>query len=342
MNTSQIKLLIWTAAGVFGAGLAANVAWIVTRLPEVRVSVPETRLRAVLEDVGEVVQKSDVVLPYQDVEASIINLNWTGKPAPKVVVTETVPTQVDVPKDDVRQLVTVMMISFDAEAPDESRCVLKYTPKARVTSTPPRGANGNVQGWVKGVGDRLEAPIEHIRIEAMQPDGVVFAFDDEERPHELVGPREIELKGLSRLSDESELVLLRSDISIQRRGFDGPAPVRTELVGEGIYRIGFEDAREFEANYADILAREVAWQPHRDARGRPDGIQITQVQSDSMAYQHGVATGDVIKSINGHPVTSPQEAIAFVKNNQANTKKWEVEVESKGRLKTLVYYSPDE
>ncbi|HVS18121.1 MAG TPA: hypothetical protein VMT18_05935, partial [Planctomycetota bacterium] len=93
MNTSQIKLLIWTAAGVFGAGLAANVAWFVTRLPEVRASVPETRLRAVLEDVGEVVQKSDVVLPYGDVEASIINLNWTGKPAPKVVVTETAPTQ---------------------------------------------------------------------------------------------------------------------------------------------------------------------------------------------------------------------------------------------------------
>ena len=341
MNTSQIKLLTWTAAGVFGAALAAYVGWFVTRLPEIRASVPEERLRAVLEDVGEVVQKSDDLMPYSEVRASLIDLNWTGKPAPKVVVTEAVQPQVEAPKDSVAELVKVMMVSFDAEVPDESRCVLKYTPKARVSSPPPGGANG-LQGWVKNVGDRLEAPISHIRVEAVRPDGVLFAFDDEGRAHELVPPAQIPLTGLVRLGDESELVLRDPSVSIQRRGFDGPPPARTELVGEGIYRIGLEDAREFEANYSDILAREVGWQPHRDARGRPDGIQITQVQPSSIASQHGVATGDVVKSINGHPVTSPQEAIAFVKNNKANYTKWEVEVESKGRLKTLVYYSPSE
>lgn len=340
MNTSQIKLLTWTAAGVLGAGLAAYVGWFTMRLPEARESVPQERLLEVLRDVDAVVQKDDTVLPYKDVTASIIELNWTGKPAPKVAVTEPVEVKPEVPRDSVADLVTVMMVSFDAESPAESRCVLKYKPLARVTSAPPGSAGGGPPGWVKNVGDTLEAPLGHIRVEAVHPDGVEFAFSDEERAHEMVGPREIPLEGLSRLSDESELVLPRSDISIQRRGFDGPAPERTELVGEGIYRIGREDAREFEANYTDILAREVSWQPHRDSRGRPDGIQITQVQASSMAAQHGVSTGDVVKSINGHPVTSPQEAIAFVKNNQANYDKWEVEVESKGRLKTLVYYSP--
>ncbi len=341
MNTSQLKLLSWTAAGLLGAGLAGYVGWFATRLPEFRAGVPQTRLLEVLQDVDEVVQKSDAVMPYTTVAGAIIDLNWTGKPAPVKVVETTEQAQVETPRDAVADLITLMLVSFDAEAPLDSRCVLKYTPKARVTSTPPAGPTG-VAGWVKNVGDRLEAPLAHIRVEAVHPDGVEFAFDDEARAHERVRPKEIALKGLARLNDESELMLLSSDIEIQRRGFDGPSPARTELVGEGIYRIGYEDAREFEANYADILAREVAWQPHRDKRGRPDGIQITQVQPDSVAYSHGVATGDVIKSINGHPVSSPQEAIAFVKNNQDNYSKWEVEVESKGRLKTLVYYSPDE
>lgn len=341
MHTSQLKLLSWTVAGLLGAGLAGYVAWFVSRLPEIRSNVPESRLLEVLRDVDTVVEKSDAVMPYKEVAGAIIDLDWTGKPAPVETVVESAPTQVEAPRDGVDQLVLIMMVSFDAEEPLGSRCVLKYTAKARVTSQPPTAPGGS-PGWVKSVGDRLEAPLAHIRVEAVHPDGVEFAFDDSARPHERVAPAQIPIEGIVRLGDESELRLQSSDVSIQRRGLDGPAPARTELVGEGIYRIGYEDAREFEANYADILAREVAWQPHRDKRGRPDGIQITQVQSGSVAYSHGVATGDVIKSINGHPVTSPQEAIAFVKNNQDSYDKWEVEVESKGRLKTLVYYSPDE
>lgn len=341
MNTSQLKLLTWTTAGILGAGLAAYVGWFVLHRHEFDVGVPESRLLEVLSDVEAVEQKSEVVLPYDSVAAAIIDLNWTGKPAPVVAAVETEQQPIETPRDELAKLVVVMLVSFDAEAPLESRCVLKYTPLARVTSPPPT-APGSAPGWVKAVGDRLDAPLNHVRLEAVHPDGVEFAFDDEARANEVVRPAEIPLKGIPRFDDESQLVRRTNDLGIQRRGVDGPTPVRTELVGEGIYRIGSEDARMFEQNYADILAREVAWQPHRDSRGRPDGIQITQVQSDSVAYSHGVSTGDVIKSINGHPVTSPQEAIAFVKNNKDNYSKWEVEVESKGRLKTLVYYSPDE
>jgi hypothetical protein len=341
MNTSQLKLLTWTAAGVLGTGLAAYVGWFILRLREVDAGVPEARLLEVLQDVNEVEQKTEVVLPYTSVAKAIIDLNWTGKPAPQQVEVPVEQQPTDAPRDDLAKLVTVMLVSFDAEVPLESRCVLKYTPLARVTSAPPTG-QGGAPGWVKVVGDRLESPLAHVRVAAVHPDGVEFAYDDESRANEIVRPAEIAFKGITRLGDESELVRRGSGIEIQRRGFDGPTPERTALVGEGIYRIGTADALEFEQNYSDILAREVAWQPHRDARGRPDGIQITQVQSDSVAYSHGVSTGDVVKSINGHPVTSPQEAIAFIKNNKDNYSKWEVEVESKGRLKTLVYYSPDE
>lgn len=50
----------------------------------------------------------------------------------------------------------------------------------------------------------------------------------------------------------------------------------------------------------------------------------------------------MIKSVNGHPVTSVSEAITYVKNNSSQYTTWEVVVESKGKLKTLFYHSPQQ
>lgn len=340
MNTSQIKLLAWGSAALLGAGLAGYVAWFASQLSVVSASVPTEQLMEVLQDVEVVVEKSDDVMPYKQVETAIIDLNWTGKPEPVQVVVEKPVEQTIVPRDSVADLVRVMLVSFDAEVPSESRCVLRYTPKAQVRSTP-NGAKGAIAGWVKNVGDRLDAPLGHIRVAAVFPDGVEFAYDDEGRPSERVGPGEIVLRGLAVLSDESQLVKRPGGPLVTKRGFDGPTPAKTEYLGEDIYRVGYEDAQYFEENYADILSREVSWQPHRDPRTRrPDGIQITQVLPNSVAGGHGVSTGDIIKSINGTPVTTPQEAVSFIKNNKDKYTKWEVEVESKGQLKTMVYYSP--
>ena len=49
--------------------------------------------------------------------------------------------------------------------------------------------------------------------------------------------------------------------------------------------------------------------------------------------------GDVIKSINGQPVNSVQEAISFVKVNKDKYSTWEVVVENKGKQRTVTYES---
>ena len=48
----------------------------------------------------------------------------------------------------------------------------------------------------------------------------------------------------------------------------------------------------------------------------------------------------MIKSINGHPVTSPSEAISYVKNNAGKYKKWEVVIERLGKPMTITYEAP--
>jgi hypothetical protein len=338
MNAAQSKLLAWSAAGALGVALTAYVGWFVSRIRTIELMVTKERMEAVLEDVGEIIQKADNIVPYPRVQAAVIDLDWTGRPpaeAPPVEAQPDVPAPTAVPVAD---LVKVMFMSFDAEAPAESVCVLKYTPAARV-SAPPTGT-GALQGWIKRPGDALDAPLEHILVHAIRPDGVEFSFTEEGREHELLAPGEYDLRGVLVLSDESEIVLRPSSIQVPRV-FAGEPPPKTTALGDGVFQIGYEDAQYIGENYASILSSEVRPVDHRDPRtGRKDGIQVMDVTPGSVAAQHGLSTGDVVKSINGHPVTSKQEAITFVKNNVDVYDKWEVVVESKGRLKTLVYYSP--
>ena len=58
--------------------------------------------------------------------------------------------------------------------------------------------------------------------------------------------------------------------------------------------------------------------------------------------EHGGQDGDIIKSINGHPVTSTAEAITYVKNNEDKYNVWEVVVENKGKSRTVTYESPQD
>ena len=75
--------------------------------------------------------------------------------------------------------------------------------------------------------------------------------------------------------------------------------------------------------------------------GKYAGVELTEVQPGSLAAAHGAETGDVIKSINGHPVTSVQEAVSYVKNNSETTSVWEVVVVNQGKERTVIYESPE-
>ena len=82
---------------------------------------------------------------------------------------------------------------------------------------------------------------------------------------------------------------------------------------------------------------------HRDPKtGKFDGIEIQSVVSGSAAARHGAQEGDVIRSINGHPVTSVSEAITFVKNHEGEYSTWEVIVSNRGVERTVTYYSPSD
>lgn len=341
MNPAQAKIASWALATATGAALCIYVfASIRTHADQARnVSTEEmtTRLNATPEIVKG---GADSKVAYEDVRAALIDYKWTAPPPPpepekseKAPEPEPVATTID-------KLVQVLGYSVDGDDPAGGKAILKYLPEARVP--PPRLAPGEVarEGVLKFVGDRLDAPISNIRILAVTPAGVEFGYDDE-RPSEVLTPAEYDLSTRMAHVDVADLKERRPDFSIPvARGQS--VPTETTALGRNRFRLGVDDMQQFSEDYPRILSEEVRTRRHRDPNtGRYDGVEITSVADGSIASRHGARSGDVIKSINGHPVTSQQEAINFVKNNQDMYDKWEVVVSNLGQERTVTYFSPE-
>ena len=341
MNPAKAKLLSWTLATLAAAGL---VAFALLRLPAYKgelANVSTERMASLLNNTPAIIKgTSDGLVSYDDVRASMIDFKWNAPPPPKAAdlrkVAEPAPQPVD---ESIGKLVKVLGYSVDAADSARSQAILKYLPDSRVA--PPRQVQGAPkEGRYFRVGERLSAPINHIRIVSITIAGVEFGFDDEEREHETLLPADFDLSSRLAYVDPSQLMSRPDTIQISSMR-DYVAPVTTQDLGRGRFRLGTEDIQVIGEDYPRILAEEVRTRRHRDPQtGRYDGIEVTSVSPGSVAARHGAQSGDVIKSINGHPVTSQQEAINFVKNNGEMYEKWEIVVSNKGQERSITYLPP--
>lgn len=338
MNTANAKLLSWSTACLLGAALCLYVGLFLTRFEEIKTPVSVDRLRSVLDNTPEIVAQAENIVPYDMVQSALIKFNWTGKappppPEPTAVVAKPEPS-----KQGVAELVRILGYKADARDPNGSVVVLEYLGAAQVPAD--RNASAGSAGVHVLAGAHLAAPINHIRIVAVTMQGVEFAFDDEEREHEFLMPGDLTLGG-NIVQVDPDHVRFRPVGNFQAAPGGSYRPSQTELIGGNRFRIGTEDSALIAADYSRILSEDVRLSAHRDpVTGRRDGVEIQTVRPNSVAARHGARSGDVIKSINGTPVTSTQEAISFVKNNQDAYERWEVVVENMGQKRTVVYLPP--
>lgn len=340
MNVSTIKTLTWLAA----AGITAALGWTVYDFVQKKDSADP------LFDQAFARQKLGVRFDDKPVQTGTLqstmvaktfyDLNWTGKPKPKPV--EPVkPDVVEKPRHTpVEQLARVLFIQEDSDAPAASSALIAYKPAA------------NVQGYSLGhslkVGDTLARPHDSaVVVSISASEGVTFRFEvpegQEARENETLLPSTFK-RGvdIAYVGEDGEVRTPNKTIAV--RVVDSPPPYRpkkTTPIDKNHFQIGYEDAFLFSEDAAGIIAREVRHRRHRDPRtGKFDGIEIQSVKVGGIAARHGAQEGDVVKSINGHPVTSTAEAITYVKNNQDTTTTWNVVVENKGRERTVTYESP--
>lgn len=343
MSTTKLKLLCWSAAATLALGLCLHITWFVTNLERIGTTVTREELSQVLNSVPDIVVKADGFTDYDQIRRGFHDFNWTGKEKP---VEQPVEDPADAPppvqKIPLAQLLRVNYLQVDPLDPAGSSIVVRYKPAANVGGAAGAGGpGGGAADKVLHVGDRLAPPHDHARVHGITIEGAEFAFDDEEREHEVLVPDEFTVSGTvaqivraggSWVAPERAARLIGS-------AAPPPSPETTVVYGNRI-KMGTQDAAYIGENYAQILSQEVRHRRHRDAQGRYDGIEITEVAPGSTAARHGLQSGDVIKSINGHPVHSPSEAISYVKNNAGmHSGQWVVVIENLGQQRTL-YVDP--
>lgn len=343
MNTAQIKLVTWTAAALLGLGMAGYVGLFLAKKGEYLAPVSQDQMRDVLSNVKDVEKSVVTVLPYEEVKRGLVDVDWTGKPPPEAPEPSAGgPDQGAEVKERVADLVLIRGVRYDADQPQSSEVVFKYLSQARVTAPP-----GNPDGtFLLRSGDHLSEPVDKVVIAAIWSNCVEFSFaDDPAREHEFVGIAEYSLN--QRLNgfaviDDGGTPLVAPRFNPIVRAANQPPAAQTVRISPDNYRVGTDDLAYINDHYPEILTNDVALGRHRDPQTKKyDGIEVTKVVPGSVAERHGAQEGDVIKSINGHPVTSKEEAIQFVKNNKDKYDVWEVEVWNRGQTRTVTYRPPN-
>ena len=70
--------------------------------------------------------------------------------------------------------------------------------------------------------------------------------------------------------------------------------------------------------------------------GKPQGLIISQIQADSIFQKLGLLNGDIIASVNGEQMSSPEEAIQLY-NSLNSGSQVSIEITRRGKKRTLTY-----
>jgi hypothetical protein len=335
MNISGIQNLIWLGSLAAGAYLGYYLYEFKQNQLELQARVEDEVILAAVRDVEIPEAESHVEFDFPVVKRIFHDMNWTGVPPVKPVVVETPqdqPTETRAtPVADLLDVLYVRAAMFD---PAHSQTLVSYTDAAL-------RRDGDAATLV--IDDHLPDPYSNVFVKNITDAGVVFGFEDAEREPELVQPPKVK-NGIQIVEAGADGALMPADTESFQVLPDAPSynPKATISIGRNKYRVGTDDAERFATDYASIIA-QVGHSRHRNpSTGQYDGIEIKSVPPNSIAAAHGVKSGDVIKSINGHPVSSVQEAIQFAKNNSEQYTTWEIVVENKGAERTMYYETPQD
>src|SRR5262245_4326383 len=184
MNVHRWKGLSWICSFALGGALAWTVYDFLMQKAALEQHVSKEEQEAVLQSVvAPPVPKEDVVDYNQGVRPSFINLNWTGKPPPPPAEVAK-PSQVQVPKDPIEKLLSVLVIQVDTTDPKGSLAYVRYIDANLI-----RNAK-KAEDSILREGEKLAAPHDYASVGSITLEGVQFKFEDANRPAELVRPLE--------------------------------------------------------------------------------------------------------------------------------------------------------
>jgi len=351
MNIQRWKGLVWLGSAAVGAYLLYYVVDFLRRKEMLARVIPNEEITAVLDGVKRPAEQKADVVQYPSIKRVFHDHDWTGKERLKPVVQPDGEKPPPVPKVAVAGLLKVLAIKVDLSKPEESVAYVKFV-EGKLAVHSDNGDNILHQEAWPGPGPdqrlghgRLFAPYQDIRVEAITREGVVFAFDDPEREREVVQTAPYQSTQ-------------RGDLGIVQVGPEGaimPQPRQFAAITPAVpwqpdqltplrkneWQVGTGTLAELDRDYSRILSRDISCSTYKNPRtGATEGIKINSVRAGSIPAQAGLGEGEVLKSINGHKVTSVNDAIAYVKANVNATDTWTAVFEKQGREITRTYHSP--
>ena len=338
MSINQLKALTWAAS----LGVAGFLGWYVydffTHKAEIAQAVSDEEQLAVLTSVPTPEPPKDDVVDYAIVLKTWHNMNWQPPEPPPPGETEETPVDVKPKHKPIAELLSVLYIQVDGGDPKRSMAQVSYLDQALIS------ANTTTDSTVLMQDEFLTPPYDNVQVAKITRDGVYFRFlkmegdgmvPDEEREDELVettrldtGPRIVRTDGE---------ILRPKPREIQKVEQERPrvVPAETILLGDDHWFVGRSDREEIAQDYTRILA-ELDFKQHRDSSGKIDGVEIKNVPEGAFASKYGIKEGQIVKSINGHPISSVNEGIKFAKDNQDKYDVWTIVYEEQGKEKTKV------
>ena len=339
MNIVRWKGLVWLASLAAGGYLVYYVSDFLRHRELYAKGVSEQVLAQALDSIKKPDKPETDVVAYAQIQQVFHAMDWTGKPPPEQPKAATDEVRV-VPKIAVSTLLKVQAIKVDTSEAKNSLAWVKFV-DPKLTSH-----NSVKEDTILRVEERLFSPYQDVRIEAITAAGVLFAFDDAAREQETVQVSPY----LSQRGTLGIVVVAPGGAilpQLQRRivpsaGADVYVPGRTVQVRKNEYQIGTETLKDLDQDYSRILSQDVSYGTYRNPRtGAVEGIKVNRVAPNALPAQFGLTEGEVLKSINGHKVTSVNDAIAYVKANAEATDTWVALFEKQGREFTRTYHSPE-
>jgi len=333
MNVATIKLFCWlTSIGLTFA--LSFFAYDFYRKARDLHPFDRTYAEKILKDgIQSPPQRGNEGIRYDDVLRTMHQMNWTGVREVETPVMD--PSALEPQKPvhtPVDKILKLLMIQVDAMRPERSRIYVRFLEPA-FAQRPFRHVEQ---------GATLPEPHSDITVSEIRADAVVFTFANADIPDQTIKPSKLRDRPyIVEVGPDGVRAPIRREIPESSRTLVF-APTQTTLVRKGVYQVGSEDSQYIAEHYPEILTRDLEYRTYRDPQtGKRAGIEVRSVRAGSVAARHGAQSGDIIVSVNGHPVTSDHEAIKFAKDNADKFSTWNVEIIRLGRRMTLTFESPE-
>lgn len=208
--------------------------------------------------------------------------------------------------------------------------------------------------------DTLWPPYQNVRLVAISDDAQIMTFLREKDgvPKEQWKKEDVFRNELGLPEDVNTALKKWMGVGAGSRPSQGSRPQRpntsdqasgwkpvetTRELDPGQWHISEKDYRYLQDNSERVVNEDIVVQPYKSPQGTRAGLQITKVSPE--LSQYGLATGDVILSINGEPVTSKAQAAQAVqagqKQYERGTREFEIEVLSRGQISKRTYHAPN-